>query len=338
MRIMIEYESTWRNSFLDGNNNEPIPKHGRKFISSISELKKEGNYVQRDITLDTVMGVINRLIGDQRKLYQTRKENDYFFKELESSIGFDDRPLLTNEVTYIRNISGSTDQNAFTGMIKTNDIIFKSDYSKELWGVLALDFEALCLFIVEGAKVDTDIDLDPLAICSRFEELKKLKPIINEGILNGVLAELDRNFPGTNYLTKKGEVAPSTVYCSSLYLQLHRLSNIYDMSSALTRSGTISGVSKRIFTKKDFMDRFTTGAKKKIWGNPYMRKVRVKGEGEVVSLMTKASGTLEITIDVEREKAKEIKRLIENAGVSSFYLGKKGLAYVKDIDTREVKQ
>jgi len=86
------------------------------------------------------------------------------------------------------------------------------------------------------------------------------------------------------------------------------------------------------------MDRFTTGAKKKIWGNPYMRKVRVKGEGEVVSLMTKASGTLEITIDVEREKAKEIKRLIENAGVSSFYLGKKGLAYVKDIDTREVKQ
>ena len=68
-----------------------------------------------------------------------------------------------------------------------------------------------------------------------------------------------------------------------------------------------------------------------------MRKERIKGEGEVVSLMTKASGKVEISIDVDREKAKEIKRLIENAGVSSFYLGKKGLAYVTDIDTRGLR-
>lgn len=26
MRIIIEYESSWRNSFLDGSNNEPLPK------------------------------------------------------------------------------------------------------------------------------------------------------------------------------------------------------------------------------------------------------------------------------------------------------------------------
>ena len=68
-----------------------------------------------------------------------------------------------------------------------------------------------------------------------------------------------------------------------------------------------------------------------------MRKERKKGEGEVVSLMTRASGQLEINIDVNRDKAKKIKSLIENAGVSSFYLGKKGLAYVTDIDTREVR-
>lgn len=68
-----------------------------------------------------------------------------------------------------------------------------------------------------------------------------------------------------------------------------------------------------------------------------MRKERKKGEGEVVSLMTKASGQLEINIDVDRDKAKEIKTLIENAGVSSFYLGKKGLAYVTNIDTRELR-
>ena len=70
MRITIEYESSWRNSFLDGENNEPLSKKGRNYIASMTELKKAGNFRQRDISMTTVMGVLNRLIGDQRKLYQ----------------------------------------------------------------------------------------------------------------------------------------------------------------------------------------------------------------------------------------------------------------------------
>ena len=91
------------------------------------------------------------------------------------------------------------------------------------------------------------------------------------------------------------------------------------------------------FTKRDFMARFATGGKKKIWGNPYIRKERVKGEGENVLTMTKADGQLEIYIKINRQKANEIKNMIVNAGVSAFYLGKKGLAYVTNIDTRENK-
>ena len=63
----------------------------------------------------------------------------------------------------------------------------------------------------------------------------------------------------------------------------------------------------------------------------------VEGIGRTNLLMTKASGTLEININIDREKAKEIKTMIDNAGVSSFYLGKKGLAYITDIDTREAR-
>ena len=79
------------------------------------------------------------------------------------------------------------------------------------------------------------------------------------------------------------------------------------------------------------MKNFVTGGEKKIWGNPYIRKERIKGIGEVTSLMQKAGGTLKINIDIERETALDFKEKIENAGVSSFYLGKKGLAYVSDI-------
>ena len=68
MKITIAYESSWRNSFLDGSNNEKLPTSGRNFIGSMTTLKKEGNFIQRTISKDTVMGVLNRLIGEQAKL------------------------------------------------------------------------------------------------------------------------------------------------------------------------------------------------------------------------------------------------------------------------------
>ena len=140
MQIIIEYEASWRNSFLDGSNNEPLPKTGRKFIGSMTNLNNEKNFIQRHVSLDTIMGLLNRLIGDQRKLYQAREQEDYFFKEIEPLVEFTDKPtILNHEMTYIRNITGSTDQNSYTGMIKVSDPIFQSDYSAEFWSVLNLE-------------------------------------------------------------------------------------------------------------------------------------------------------------------------------------------------------
>jgi len=341
MKIVIDYESSWRNSFLDGDNNEPLPKKGRKFVGSMTSLKKPDNFKKRQVTLDTVMGLLNRIIGDQRKLYQSRADERYFFKDVDckdsGKVLFKDTAIETNEMTYIRNITGSTDQKSFTGAIRTNDTMFSSDYSEELWGVLALDFDALCHFIVSGNKVTTTIEADPISIISKLELLNKEKSVANEGVASEAMQVLNQAFEGVEYLNKKGEIMPISLYCSSLYLQLDRLSAQFNMDSAKTKAGGISGISKRGFTTKDFMGRFTTGEKKKIWGNPYIRKERIKGIGEVTSLMTKASGQLEINLDISRDKAREIKAMIEDAGVSSFYLGKKGLAYIsQEIDTREL--
>ena len=95
------------------------------------------------------------------------------------------------------------------------------------------------------------------------------------------LSILKANFPDADYVDGKGSIKPIMFYCSALYLQVLRLSKHFDMSNALTKSGGISGISKRGFTAKDFMDRFTTGSKKPIWGNPYLLKEKRKGEGEV---------------------------------------------------------
>ncbi|MBN2647121.1 MAG: hypothetical protein JXR44_04995 [Thiotrichales bacterium] len=336
MFIKIRYEAAWRNSFLDRSNNEPIPKGGRKFIASMKELKKEGNYKTRQISKDTVMGVLNRLIGDQRKLYQARNSENYYFREIENVLTEEcikDMPENTQELVYIRNITGSTDQNSFTGMIKTQDAAFNSAFSSQIWGILFLDFPNLLEFCLNPKiGANTEVELDPIAVISQLEEINSLKPVELDEKCQEVLNLLKLKYPDVDYkLTAKGQMPPITFYASALYIQLEELAKVFDLSNVVTKSGGLSGISKRGFTKKDFMDRYTTGNKKIIFGNPYLLKQRIPGEGEVTKLLTKASGLLEIDLKISREQAQDLQEKIDCAGVSSFYLGKKGLAYIEDI-------
>ena len=339
MKIVIAYESSWRNSFLDGDNNEALPKNGRNFVASMTELKKEHNFIPRQVTKNTVMGVLNRLIGDQRKLYQTRSglEGMHYFADIEDNITFEDRPevqVVNQETVYIRNMKGSTDQNSFTGMIRVNDPIFRSQYSQEFWGMLALDMESLFDFVLDNREVSTRIDLEPTSILAKLEEIKKLKPLENDGRAKSTAEFLQSRFEKYKPENAKGELLPLSIYCSALYLQLERLEERFDMRSARSPKGGISGISNNGFTPKDFMDKYTTGSKKLIYGGPYVREEFVKGEGKVKHYLTKASGQLVIQLDIDLSRATEVKTLIDNAGVSAFYLGKKGLAYISRIDVR----
>lgn len=338
MKILIEYESSWRNSFLDGSNNEALPKKGRSFVASMTELRNAENFIPRQVTKDTVIGVLSRLIGDQRKLYQSRATHEgvpHYFADLESTITFEDNPTTVNtEIAYIRNMKGSTDQNSFTGMIRVNDPIFQSEYSRSFWSVLGLDTEALCNFILEKRLENGEIALDPLGVLSRLEELKKLKSLSNEGKVKDAAEYLQSHFEKYKPLNSKGQIILLSMYCSALYLQLQRLEKQFDMQSAKSKMGGITGISNNGFTPKDFMDKYTTGAKKLIYGNPYVREEFVKGEGKIKHFLTKASGQLTIQLDIDLNKAIELKTMIDNAGVSAFYLGKKGLAYVSHIDVR----
>lgn len=335
MRIIIDYEASWRNSFLDGSNDEPLPAKGRNYVASMTELKKPENYHQRAVSKNTVLGILSRLIGDQRKLYQAKKSAHFYFSDIEDVIAFEDKPKVINrEIAYLRNMKGSYDQNSFTGMIKVNDPIFQSDYSNEFWGVLALDIDELCDFIIDDLSVTSHIPLDPISIMTHLDNVKKVKPVEPEGRIKQASDKLASLFEKYNPLNKKEQQLVLPLYCSALYLQLQRLEERYDMSSAKTKAGGISGISNNGFTPKDFMKTYVTGGKKLIYGNPFIREEYVKGAGKIKHILTKACGQLEITLDIDDAKANELKKMIDNAGVSSFYLGKKGLAYVSDIRLR----
>ena len=355
MKIDIEYEASWRNSFLDGSNDEILPKNGRKYIASGDKLDKKENFIERSVTLNTIMGILNRLIGDQRKLYQARKEDGYYFENIESKISYLDNPLITStELVYLRNMSGNFDKKSFVGSVNVNHELFTSDYSSDLWSILDLSLQELVMFILDKKSnhISTIEEVNPLYFEKKISSWKDIKMsqlekqnisyddimkvvdyLKNDVTINVSLKlqfkKLQKSFSDIEYI-KNEKLVTRALYCSSLYLQAMRLSKEYDMNNMQLKGFSVNG-----FTPKDFMSLFT-GGKKIVYGNPYISKTFEKGEGQVTRMLTKASGTLSITLDINREKAKELKQLIENAGVSSFYLGKKGLAYVTNIDAREV--
>ena len=332
MQIIIEYESSWRNSFLDGEDNTTK----RNFIGSMTALgdRKVDNYKARTITKNTVMGVLNRLIGEQRKLYDVRSSSDYYFKDIEAVLTEEDivdRPVISQETVYLRNISGSTDQNSFTGMIKLSDPWLSVSYAKEFWEVLWMSLEELFDFIKYNNTLSAkDFFLDPLNILDRLEEVKKIKvPLTDE--ISQIAEILSSRYPNFALKESANKVSVLPLYCSALYLKLDRLSEQYDTTPIRASRGGLTGVSHNGFTPKNLMERFTTGQQKIVWGNPYISSKFLKGEGEIRQLLNKASGKLIINLNISKEQARDLEEKIENAGVSSFYLGKKGLAYVTDI-------
>ena len=97
-------------------------------------------------------------------------------------------------------------------------------------------------------------------------------------------------------------------------------------------------------TIKDYYDNFVSN-KKLSWTMPYSVDVKrdlFKQEdfaefnsGAKLGI-TKECGRLIISIDLSSEKEEEFYTRIENAGVATFHLGKKGLAYINSITLGEV--
>lgn len=392
MQISIEFDSIWQNSFLDGSDDSPIGKDNKREFTATSQNKV---IARKEITKSTVLGILSRLIGDQRKLYQARGSDNYYFKDKEDLIDFEiDKSKIWEEMAFIVNKSNNRPpQSVYLGVIKDDEKLFFSETAPLLWSILYMDIDDILVFIINDKVCNTRGDSKPDNLLKKIEAIqnldslilikdevsnieaaiekekekflkkdqvyqeissptvsqKKAKMVANENmekyeiesrkgieaILNSdernafdeklqkVLEILLKQYPDQIYLDK-AKVIPMRLYAVALYIQAERMfANGLDIEYCLNKEIIqIQGFSKRAFNGvRDFLNKLA-GSHKKTVGTPYP--------------LTKASGTLEITLDISRDKAKELKQLIENAGVSSFYLGKKGLAYVTNIDTREV--
>lgn len=386
MRIVIDYHSCWQASFLEGSDHEPLPKNNKREFNASSKSTAKKDVA---ITKDTVMGVLCRLIGDQRKLYQARQADHYFFNDIESSITFN--PIVENQwketVSIINKKETRPPQSNYIGVIKSDTGLFISEHAPVLWSVIFLDIDNLIAFINSNDLLNKRVTCNPTRILDRIfsifemekietresikeskqKELKKAEEKLKEledklaeiaednklqklknqierqgDYMNSLEKELDgicadqeladkdqvlqktigflrKNF-SQEYLEKDHKILPIRLYASALYLQLNRMKQYgTDVSNLINEREGVQGFSKRGFNGvRDFLNTFSSSmVNKKTINTP--------------ANITKASGKLEIVLDIEKEQAKKLKTMIDNAGVSSFYLGKKGLAYVSRI-------
>jgi hypothetical protein len=372
MRINIEYEASWQNSFLTGDNNKPLDKNNERKFKATS---KSNIIDKRDITLNTILGLLCRLIGDQRKLYEAKQAEDYYFKTMEDFIKFEHKKRLEyNETAFIVNKSESRPpQSSFIGVLPDSTPLFFSEYSFNLWRVLDMNFDSLLDFILLPQDFQPALGhASPRHILSRLDSISSMEPYLtiptrfkrlNQTLLNeeekiaakkklgknpttkeveklvrlqseiddlGTLEAksldekvlrsvdiLNRRFSEKNYISE-GKIYPMSLYAAGLYLMLDDLTkNSVPTNIFLNKNQNIQGFNPSGFNGvRDFLNPLA-GGKKRCGGTP--------------TELTKASGTLEITLDISKEKAIELSQLIEDAGVSAFYLGKKGLAYVSSI-------
>lgn len=329
MEITIEYHSCWRNSFLDKTNNEKVDKkNNREYIASTTRLKKPENFIKRDITIDTIMGVLNRLIGEPRKLWQAREDENYYFKDIEPLVQFNDNvKCLSQERVYLRNLNANPNPSSFSGIYKTSSPIFTSDFSAEMWGVFAMDFEEVLNYIVTSNDPLKYQDMNPLSIIERINDISKIKS--QKYDCQSAFDFAKEKFSDEWQKDVIEKASALQYYLVALYLKFDELAKRgFNVACILSKNGKFPGFSKRLFTKSDFNGNVSTGGKVNVIGNPYYVESRGK---EPEKMLTKADGTVTINIDIDYEKSLELKKMIENASVSSFRLGKKGLAYVSTM-------
>ena len=404
MKITIEYNSVWQNSFL-----EPEIKGSQKNRRKFTATSKQKKRVSAPITRNTVLGILCRLMGDQRKLYDIQNSEDYVFKNIEEQVTFTINNRKNNTFTETAFIINKSDkrcaQSTFIGVLPDDTPLFFSETASQLWSVLYLSLDKVMHFILSNEVNKTDQNdqqnlnySSPKRLLSRINEItdkksefgkpiKSIKRMIEEieiirdkvekryldqkekfeniekptkakintfkkqrekydenkqdlndkasalqtsdavafdATLKKCITKLKEQFPDQVYFDD-GVVYPIRLYASALYIQAYRMNDLgMDISYCLKKNEdiVIQGFSKiskpnsGFNGTRDFLNKLA-GGKTKTVGTPYQ--------------LTKSDGILDIEIDVDNSTSKKIYNCIVNAGVSSFYLGKKGLAYVSRI-------
>ncbi|BFM50882.1 type I-Fv CRISPR-associated protein Cas5fv [Marinomonas sp. THO17] len=175
MRITIEFDSCWQTGFLgddpkkkfDLKNNAATYSKGDFEGKTKKNFHESSGYEQKfvatsgtrgekptPISKSTILGVLCRLIGDQRPLWKARQSSNYYFSDIEDRIL---EPIIerdaqeVSELVYLTNKSDARcAQQGYLGVLNDDNPWFFSEEAKHLWSVLYLNKEQLIQFVENG--------------------------------------------------------------------------------------------------------------------------------------------------------------------------------------------
>jgi len=358
MIIDITYEGKWSNSFLD----DPKPRNEkgetppRNYIATTSTLKSDPDaYRFRDITLNTIYGVLYRLVGARKALDLMLEEDTSLIKTIisEGRISFRHTPTsITKEIVYLRNAKNEPAQAEYAGVpdvsfLADEDLssIFEvADYTqeelvrfisrqerpdRELEGAVKCLFDLNFALSTSKDRMVADSPYRPVTTDEKKKKAKLKKYIISYAdpdILEGISSAYEE-ITNTRLEPKSNILIAAVNLATIEYVQKNPDTGLKKMLQNALPVFKGCGKNAKAFTVRDFLTP-TTGYKKIQFGNPY----RVEGiNGKPDIWLTKMDGNVEIKIDCTMEEARELDKMIDYAGVGPFYIGKKGLAYITKI-------
>lgn len=334
MEIKIKYKSIWGNSFLSSP--EDIK---RKYIASSKGLKNKDNYKKRDIEITTVYGLLYRFMGARHSLSKLLNEDNSIINGLikNGSISFENiKSSESNELVYLRNNANNTGQ--YSGV--PDESLIDMGLMNAI-DVLFFNRTELIDYLVNDKKKKIDIDkISIIDISKKIEEIYKDKSLNVEKSedkdFSDEYKELNKAY---KKIINKDIDKDANIGLLAINKSTHEnFKNKNEALKYLTTNATFTGVSLNgnSFTLKNFMEKFASS--KISYGNPYQIDLFITNphskeskKMKINKKLTKSDGLLTIKIDCDRNTAQEIKEYINNAGVSAFYLGKKGLAYIDKI-------
>ena len=347
MKIVIEYSSSWDVKLLENNISKSSINKYRKIIKK--------NAKSNGVTFNTILGILYRLVGDQRKVWHILERNNYLGLT-EQNIRFKTYNVKkTKESIALRDISGVFNPASTIGLAKKESHpVFKD---KNICGMMMFPFycEPIELYdLIVNSKFGNVRPFDMksrISIIKIFDKLKSeidleiknnnnlTKMEIKNGVqitqkeVNGlslkqrldIMSVLRNKFPDVNYFSsREADISKYYIFClSAMYICYDEIVKKYPYVSNFDKNNKdkkwAKGISKRNITDKDLVGSIT-GGKNTTINYPMM--------------IDTSSGFLEITIDTDEESAIQLKEMIEYANVGCFQVGKKGLAFVKQINTR----
>jgi hypothetical protein len=353
MQIKIHYESKYSlgttengKSFLTSvdsikeNENKEYKNfisENNSYVENLKEINKVyQNFKYNDITIDTILGILCRLVGDVRRLDDIKLIENHPIVKIKDKISFiNNNSYYQNELINLHTPPKTSPNGAGGMIINQSPLMINNDFSENFFSIFNYRSEdELLIYIEKLLKKDTSI---------RFEKY------IGEVSLLNLVRQMnlgEERFKGSDSNEKFSKLLGKKVYNIYgllLYERINYLNYFKDypeeIAQTLNKNGNIPGIATTSggLTVKDFYSAYVK-EKKTTWNLPYSIKTKrvFFKDGEKMNFnaslgVTKEGGNLVINLNVDNDVAQEIKTMIKEASVNTFYMGKKGLAYITEI-------